>query len=275
MATNFSENEKEFFNRIITQFDVRMDGREKLEVRDFQIFEDVIPSCFSSLKLKLTNYDKDILITIKGELQKEKDLNTENNESENHSIFLSIDSINKIEDMKLKVNIEETLRNLILEKLEKNLFCLRDNKGDLTNYSWRLFIDILVFDSIKITYLHPICFGIKKALVNLKLPNLVFFRNEITGAIEFDLAENYEGENSAMAKDINIDFENKIPDMFVFSVINNEAYLDPSDEEEVNSDSIIVLTKLNGEIENVESIGSSVELQKIFEISNKIKNLDI
>ena len=55
-----------------------------------------------------------------------------------------------------------------------------------------------------------------------------------------------------MAKEINIDFQNKIPDLYIFSLINNVAYLDPNDEEEVNSNSIIIASKLNGKIENIE-----------------------
>lgn len=271
MLTNFSEHEKEFFKKIITDFDVRIDGREKLKIRNYKITEDVIPSCLSSLKLKLIDFDKEILITIKGELQKEN-LNTSPEEKENENIFLNLDSINKIEDIKLKQQIEEHIRNLILRKLDQNLFSLKDNKGENTNYYWRLFIDVLIFDTIKITYLQVISLAVKKALLNLKLPNLVFFKNEITGAIEYDLAENYESD-LVMAKDININFLNKIPDVFVFSLINNVAYLDPSDEEEVNSNSIIIASRLNGKIENIESIGSSVELNKIMEVSDTIKNL--
>jgi len=272
MLTNYSENEKEFFKKIIIDFDTRIDGREKLTMRNYEITEDVIPSCFSSLRLKLIDYDKEILITIKGELLKENNKTQENSNLTNESIILNIDSINKIEDIKLKQQIEENIRNLILRKLDQNLFFLKDNKGEITNYNWKLYIDVLIFDSVKITYLQIISLGVKKALLNLKLPNLIFFKNEITGIIEYDLAENYENEE-VMAKEINIDFQNKIPDLYIFSLINNVAYLDPNDEEEVNSNSIIIASKLNGKIENIESIGSSVELNKIMEVSNTIKNL--
>jgi exosome complex RNA-binding protein Rrp42 (RNase PH superfamily) len=281
MLTNFSENEKEFFRKILVEFDTRIDGREKLTMRNFEIFEDVIPSCFSSLKIRLTDYDKEILITIKGELQNEKSNKNKNDRNDidiqedydtNDSIILNIDSINKIEDIKLKQKIEDQIRKLVLRKLDKNLFFLKDNKGENTNYNWKLYIDVLIFDSVKITYLQIISLAIKKALFNLKLPNLVFFKNEINGLIEYDLAENYENE-AFMAKEIYIDFHNKIPDVYVFSLINNNAYLDPNDEEEVNSNSIIIASKLNGKIENIESIGSSVELNKIMEVSNIIKNL--
>ena len=270
MSTNYSENEKEFFKKIITDFDVRIDGRDKLSMRNFVITNDIIPSCFSSLKLKLADYDKEILITIKGELQKENFNNSD--ENSNEFVLLNIDSINKIDDIKLKLQIEEHLKNLILRKLDQNAFILKDNNGEKTNYNWRLFIDVLIFDSIKISYLQIISIAVKKALLNLKLPNLVFFRNEITGASEFDLAENYEND-SIKAKEIAMDFDNKIPDVYVFSLINNNAYLDPNDEEEVNSNSIIIASKLNGNLENIESVGSSVELNKIMEVSNTIKNI--
>ena len=169
MSTNYSENEKEFFKKIITDFDVRIDGRDKLSMRNFEITNDIIPSCFSSLKLKLVDYDKEILITIKGELQKENCSNSD------EFVLLNIDSINKIEDIKLKLQIEEHLKNLILRKLDQNAFFLKDNNGERTNYNWRLFIDVLIFDSIKISYLQIISIAVKKALLNLKLPNLVFF----------------------------------------------------------------------------------------------------
>ena len=100
MLTNYSENEKEFFKKIIIDFDTRIDGREKLTMRNYEITEDVIPSCFSSLRLKLIDYDKEILITIKGELLKENNKTQENSNLTNESIILNIDSINKIEDIK-------------------------------------------------------------------------------------------------------------------------------------------------------------------------------
>lgn len=265
---NFCENEKEFFKKILCDFDLRSDGRDRLSIRSFEIKDEIIPSCFSSLKIKLLDTNKEILIAIKGDLVKQ-----ENSQiiSDIEYISLSLDSMNKIEDIKLKSQMEEYLKKLIIKKLDKNIFYVKSESNEKTDYYWKLTVDIFIFDVIKITLLQIISMGVKKALMNIKLPMLIFFKNEITGLSEYDLVENYK-DISENEKEISLDLIN-IPDILVFSLINNIMYLDPNDEEEAISDSIIIASKKSNSLESIQSIGSSVDLDKIMVITDVIKNL--
>jgi len=270
MMVNYSENEKEFFKKLINDYDIRADGRDRLSIRSLEIKNDVIPSSFSSLKIKLLDSNKEILIAIKADLLKLK-----NNDAINEINFtnVSVDSINKIEDINLKIEIEDYLNSLILNKIEKNVFFIKNENNENTDHYWRLYIDVILFDSIKITYLQIISLGIKQALLNLKLPKLIFFKNEISGMSEFDLIENYK-DISEFEKEDSLSF-NEIPDILVFSLMNNNLYVDPSDEEESICNSIIIASKVNKNLDSIQSIGSSVDLNKIMDISNIIKNFNL
>jgi len=270
MLVNFSENEREFFKKLLCDYDIRADGRDRLSIRSLDISQNVIPSSFSSLKIKLIDSNKEILIAIKADLLKFKneekicDLNFTN---------VNIDSINKIEDINLKNEIEDYIKNLILNKIDNKIFFLKNENNENTEYYWRLYIDVFLFDSVKITYLQIISLGVKQALLYLKLPKLIFFKNEISGISEYDLIENYK-DISEQEKEVPLPL-NEIPDILVFSLINNTLYIDPSDEEESISNSIIIASKLNQNLESIQSIGSSVDLNKILDISNILKNFNL
>jgi len=270
MIANFSEKEREFFKKIICDYDIRTDGRDRMSSRSLQLKQDIIPSSFSSLKITLNDSQKEILIVIKGDLLKLKesesilDINFAN---------ISIESINKLEDLKIKKEIEEFINNLLLNKINKDIFFVREENNKKTNFFWKLYIDILLFDNLKISYLQIISFGIKHAMINLKLPKLIFLKNEISEISEIDLLENYK-DISESEKEIQLPFD-KIPDILVFSLINNSLYIDPNDEEEAISNSIIIASKINNNLESVQSIGSSVDLNRIVELTNFIKNFNV
>lgn len=267
MLVNFSENEREFFKKILSDYDIRADGRDRLSIRSLDIKQDIIPSCFSSSKIKLIDSNKEILFVIKADLMKIK--GKENPEFTS----ISIDSMNKIEDLKLKSEIEEYIRNLILAKIDRKIFFIKNENNEITEFYWKLYIDVFIFDTVKLTYLQVIALGIKQALLNLKLPKLIFFKNEISGISEFDLIENYK-DISETDKESNLPFD-AIPDILVFSLINNVLYVDPSDEEEAISNSIIIASKIDKKLESIQSIGSAVDLNRILDITNIIKNFSL
>jgi exosome complex RNA-binding protein Rrp42 (RNase PH superfamily) len=270
MLVNFSENEREFLKKILSDYDIRADGRDRLSLRSLELKPDSIPSCFGSLKIKLVDSNKEILFAIKADLLKAQSQTAH----ENLDFFsISLDSMNKIEDLKLKSEIEDYIRNLILAKINKEIFFVKNDNNEITEYYWRLYIDVFIFDSVKITYLQLISLGVKQALLNLKLPKLIFFKNEISGISEFDLIENYQDVSEA-DKEVNLAFA-AIPDILVFSLINNVLYLDPSDEEEAISNSIIIASKVGKNLESIQSIGSVVDLNRIFDITDIIKNFSL
>ena len=270
MLANFSENEKEFFKKLLCDYDIRADGRDRLSIRSLEVKTDVIPSCFSSLKIKLVDSNVEILIAIKADLMK---LNNQEDIQDMTFTTVTLDSMNKIDDIKLKNEIEEYLKQLILNKIDKNIFFVKNESNENTENYWKLSIDVFIFDSIKITLLQIISLGIKQALLNLKLPKLIFFKNEISGISEFDLIENYKNI-SEMEKENSLPFNN-IPDILVFSLMNNVIYVDPNDEEEAISNSIIIASKINKNLESIQSIGSSVDLNRIMDITNIIKNFNL
>ena len=47
----FSENEIAFFKRLLFDFDMRIDGRNKMDIRKYEVEKNTINNCFSSVKL--------------------------------------------------------------------------------------------------------------------------------------------------------------------------------------------------------------------------------
>lgn len=248
---NYSENEREFFRKLFFDFDIRYDGREKLAIRTHDIASNVITSCLSSLKLIYNESQKEMLFTIKGELTSVK-----------QDLFnVNIDSMYKIEDMKLKKEIENYLMTLILNKIEPEAI---DNE-----LYWKVYIDIFIFDTIKMSILQMLAIGLKELIRLTKFPKVITFTNEVTKIKEYDLLANYEDltveENEYLTSISNI------PDVFVFAILNNSIYLDPTEEELSVANSIVLISAQNGRILNVQSVGSSVDVQKILDITSLIK----
>lgn len=268
---NYSENEKEFFKKLLFDFDLRVDGRDKLSLRSYEVLNNIIPSCLSSIKLKFNDGQKEILFAVKGEILSKSQPTIESAISQEKPklINISVDSMYKIEDTKMKKEIENYIESFILAKI--NIEDLRLNKNS-DEYFWKIYIDVYIFDYLSMALLQMLTIGVKNVLKNLKLPNLVLFKNEITGNIEFDIAELYQ-DITMKEKELEINLE--IPDMFIFAILNNAIYLDPTDEEYSVANSIVIVSCINGRISNIQSIGNSVEIQKMLDISTLIKSLSI
>ena len=78
---HYSENEIAFFNQLVHEYDIRIDGREKMEFRNYLITNDIITTCFSSLKISYNNSKNEIIFAVKGEVTYPVHLNISINES--------------------------------------------------------------------------------------------------------------------------------------------------------------------------------------------------
>ena len=223
------------------------------------------------------NSKNEMIFTIKGELVKENEENEFDNKNENNSkIVVNIDSMSMTnrgpssEEYKIIKNKMESLFNkLMISKIPTDSLIINENKPKLY---WKLFLDIFVFDDLRKSLFQLICIGIKNILLNIKVPKMIIFKNEIDDKFEYDLRKNYE--------DLTIeDSEEKInlviPNIYVFSIINNCLYLDPCDEELVITPSNLYVSENNKKLLNIESIGDSVDPILYSQISDIIKNVNI
>ena len=278
--TQYSENEIAFFKQLLLEFDERIDGRNKMEIRKYGIENNVINNCFSSLKITYNNSKNEIIFTIKGELVKKdkKETNEEQPENEDDSkIFINIDSMSMTnrgtssEEYKIIKNKMESLINkLMISKIDTSSLVINDNE---TKLYWKLYLDIFVFDELRMSLFQLLSIGIKRTLLNIKVPKLIVFQNEIDDKFEYDLRKNYEDLTIEDSEE-KINFE--VPNILVFSIVNNSLFLDPSDEEMVITPSSLFVSEVNKKLLNIESIGDSVDpilYSQIAEIIKTIKAL--
>jgi exosome complex RNA-binding protein Rrp42 (RNase PH superfamily) len=259
---NYSQNERDFFRTALFDFNIRLDGRTKLAMREYEITENVLPSCLSSLKLSYNDKQNEILFAIKGEIIPGK--------SHEKLLLVSLDSMGRIEDQKIRKELETYLETLLLSHIGNDLLRINKNFDD---YSWRLYVDIYAFDYIRMSLLQLLFIGVRNLIINLKVPRLVIFTNEITGYKEFDLIEAYhdvsENEKEMLLFDSLI-----LPDIFVFAILKDAILLDPNEEEFTIASSIVIVSSHKEKIINVQSIGSSVDVNKLHEISILVKSFN-
>ena len=176
--------------------------------------------------------------------------------------------MHRIEDLKQKKEMEDYIENLIFKSINTKEFQINENNKD---YFWKLNVDLYIMDSLKFSIFQYICVGIKLLLKNLKLPKLVLFNNELTGETEFDLLEQYQdlSEEDKLKSYSNL----VVPDIYCFGLYKNSILLDPSDEEFAILETIIIISCNNGEVENTQSIGSSIDLSKIQAITSLVKTI--
>ena len=268
----FSENEIAFFKQLLLDFDIRIDGREKMDIRKYTIEKNTINNCFSSIKLSYNNSKNDIIFAIKGELIKENEMEIEAEIKENTKIELNISSMSmnskgqNAEEYKLVKNKMESLFNkLMISKI--NTDCLIINQNSPKLY-WKLYLDIFVFDDLRMSLFQLISIGIKETLLNVKVPKMISFQNKVEEKFEYDLMLNYKDLTMEESEEI-LKLEINI---FVFSIFNNNLYLDPCDEELIITPSNLYISEYNKKILNIESIGDSVEPILYSQIDDIINN---
>jgi exosome complex RNA-binding protein Rrp42 (RNase PH superfamily) len=274
----YSDNEIAFFKQLLLDFDIRIDGRDKTQIRKYDIEHNVINNCFSSLKMIYNNSKNEIIFTIKGELFKES-LEEKNKEKENNEndlkIIVNIDSMAmtnrgpSAEEYKIiKNKMESLINNLMISKINTDSLII--NKDEPKLY-WKLYLDIFVFDDLRMSLFQLISIGIKTTLLNVKVPKMIIFKNEIDDKFDYDLRKNYEDLTIEDSEE-KIDFQ--VPNIYVFSIVNNNLYLDPSDEELIITPNNLYISEENKKILNIESTGDSVEPILYTQIGNIIKNIN-
>ena len=274
----YSDNEIAFFKQLLLDFDVRVDGRNKREIRKYGIEHNVINNCFSSLKIVYNNSKNEMIFTIKGELVKEnKDENNkeENNKENEPKIILNIDSMSMTnrgssseEYKNIKNKIESLINKLMISKIPTDSLIISKNEPKLY---WKLYLDVFIFDDLRITLFQLISIGIKNTLLNVKVPKMIIFKNEIDDKFEYDLRKNYEDLTIEDSEE-KINFE--VPNIYVFSIINNSLYLDPCDEELIITPSNLYVSEYNKKVFNIESIGDSVDPILYSQITDIIQNIN-
>ncbi len=115
--------------------------------------------------------------------------------------------------------------------------------------------------------------GVRSLINNLKVPRLVIFTNKITGNKEFDLIEVYQ-DVSENEKEMLLFDSLILPDVYVFAILKDSILLDPNEEEFTIASSIVIVSSHKEKIINVQSIGSSVDVNKLHEISILVKSFN-
>ena len=267
----FSENEIAFFKQLLLDFDVRIDGRDKMDIRKYSIEKDIINNCFSSIKLTYNNSKNEMIFAIKGELIKEnEELNEENNKIELNinSMSMNTKGQNAEESKAIKNKMESLFNKLMISKI--NTDCLIINKNSPKLY-WKFYLDVFIFDDLRMSLFQLISIGIKETLLNIKVPKMIVFQNEVDEKFEYDLMQNYKDMTMEESEE---KIKLEIPNIFVFSIFNNNLYLDPCDEELIITPSNLYISEYNKKILNIESIGDSVEpilYSQISDIINQYK----
>ena len=264
MSLIYSENEIVFLKQIILDYNLRLDGREKMEIRPFHMKENNLKTCFNSLKLSYNNNKNEIIFAIKGEI-----ISYSNSLKNSDLISLSIDSFkNSEQTLKTKTEIENILNELIISQIDINFLIVPESKN---LFIWKIFIDIFIFDEMKISLMQIISIGLNKLLKTIKFPKIIIFDNKIDKTIEYDLISNYKENNSFKENEYSIDLNP--PNFFIFAILNNLLFLDPNDEEIVISNSIIFLSEINQKIIKIKSIGNFTDPVVYFDLENVIKTL--
>ena len=266
----FSENEIAFFKQLLLDFDVRIDGRNKMDIRKYNIEKNTINNCFSSVKLTYNNTKNEIIFAVKGELIKEDKENNQNNlriELNINSMSMTNKGQNSEESKLVKNKMESLINKLMISKINTDCLIINEKNPKLF---WKLYLDIFVFDELRISLFQLISIGIKETLLNVKVPKMIAFQNEVEEKFEYDLMQNYKDLTMEDSEE-KIKFD--IPNIYVFSIFNNNLYLDPCDEELIITPSNLYISEFNKRILNIESIGDSVEPILYSQISDIIQNL--
>ena len=168
---HYSENEIAFFNQLVHEYDIRIDGREKMEFRNYLLTNDIITTCFSSLKISYNNSKNEIIFAVKGEVTPLSQIN-----ETNKVINLSIDSMQKgNENPKIKSQIENLLNNMLIDRTKTDQLIIPDSKPEMV---WKIYVDIFIFDEIKLSIFQMLELGVRKVLSNIKVPKIITFFKE-------------------------------------------------------------------------------------------------
>ena len=193
--SQYSDNEITFFKQLLLDYEVRLDGRNTMEIKKYDIEQNVINNCFSSLRMTYNNSKNEMIFTIKGELVKGKIEENNTNNDNDLKILINIDSMsmtnrgpNSEEYKIIKNKVESLLNKLMISKINTDSLII--NKDP--QLFWKLNLDIFIFDDLRMSLFQLISIGVKTTLQNVKVPKMIIFKNEIEDKFEYDLRKNYE-----------------------------------------------------------------------------------
>ena len=130
----FSENEIAFFKQLLLDFDVRIDGRNKMDIRKYNIEKNTINNCFSSVKLTYNNTKNEIIFAVKGELIKEDKENNQNNlriELNINSMSMTNKGQNSEESKLVKNKMESLINKLMISKINTDCLIINQKNGKI------------------------------------------------------------------------------------------------------------------------------------------------
>jgi exosome complex RNA-binding protein Rrp42 (RNase PH superfamily) len=260
----FSDNELKLFNQIFTEFGLRIDGRKNLEIRGHSFTPNVIPNCAASLKLQYNNNQNSIIFAVKSEI-----VVNENNSIENNNlIVLDINTMQNSKNNQIASYLINILNKLLINNINTETLYIENSNKKLY---WKLYLDVCIYDDLRLSLLQLISLGINKVFENLHLPKIVYFMNQITKEEDYDLLSKY---NDSLKKDnYEMKINLKLPNIYVFSVLGNNLIIDPEDEELAIGRCTIFISAMNHEIINIEGVGDEVDPILYVQLHDFIKNL--
>lgn len=254
-----SENEIQFF-KLLNSHHLRFDGRSYFESRPYKIANNIYNTCFSSISI--SNSTNNCILTLKGDVV----------DLENFEVKLSFEP--KPKDDKESNEVLELLNLFLINKLSHNYLM-----PFIKAYSWRFYIDIFSTESLNITMIQMLSYGINELLKEAKIPFLVLTSNQFSNEERelFVIGSNWNSP-SVLSENEQVHSINTsgINFLYFFGLENtyNNLLLDPAYEELSILDSYVILS-INDlkEVTNLSAIRGNIDLRKIEEINNFVSSL--
>ena len=221
-----SNGEKEYLQKLLKN-EERLDGRDKFTQRNIEYELNILPLSPTSCKVRWgVGYGDttEIIVSIINEVS----LN------ENTKFQISVKSLNGSFGSNQSSNeICQVISNTLDQFLINSEVFSKEKLNILnSNYSWKLFIDVLIIKSSGGIY-EATMNGIYQCLSNFTFPHLLVTPGESTNELHFDIDESKLPEKLLNEKDL--------PIVFSFSSINNILFIDPTPLEITTLQSLLVV----------------------------------
>ncbi|OHT02091.1 hypothetical protein TRFO_07278 [Tritrichomonas foetus] len=221
-----SKGEKEFIKGLLNQ-SIRIDGRDRDEIRPFSVEMNPLPLSPSSCRVTWGHgygNTTELLVSVSTEVMK----------IEESAPQLSVKSLSGsfgegIDGAEICQVVYSTLLHFIQnsEVLEQSQFVIVNSP-----YSWKLFIDVLIIKAAGAVY-EAAMIGIRETLRKLRFPQLIITPGETISELHFDI-----DENKPPLKLIN---KEKLPFALSFASVGDSLLRDPSPLEVAVVQSLLVI----------------------------------
>ncbi|KAK8860778.1 Exosome complex component rrp42 [Tritrichomonas musculus] len=221
-----SKGEKDFIQGLLNQ-NIRVDGRNSDEMRDFSIEMNPLPLSPSSCRVIWGHGYGDtteILVSVSTEVMK-----TEESQSQ-----LSVKSLaNSFGENADGTEICQVVYSTLYHFLQ-NSGVLDPSHFEIVNspYSWKLFIDVLIIKAAGAVY-EAAMIGIRESLRELKFPQLIITPGETISELHFDIDES--------KPPLPLIDESKLPFAFSFAPVGDSLLRDPTPLEVAVVQSLLVI----------------------------------